>query len=691
MNQSVKEFVRRSGVDLQPSGSNSNSNSNNNFARELELNMLKRQGSPKSVGAFRQFENSNSNSNSNEPLGNEFNNINKMLNNKNMMRDMLAPPPVSPFEIGNLKPGLFNANVDSGFGQSVSVIDLKNILLKAPLGKTPIGEGLYLDTEEAVGRYGSMTKGFSHTRENGAKGDINKKFFTVQFMCSISDGVETKRVRVNIFKNGKIGFSGGFLSVGSNIANQAELIRRFIVNSYTEREKFLYNPFTYNNLSGQFKVNGVCNMQGLANYLAPYGALSYEPELSPMLYVVRDNHTLNISRSGNVQIVGAKTPEQLQDAYTRTSQMLTRAYEDGNIQVTGPLVDAIKVSKPKAKAKPKAKPKVNMKNTRVKRVYKKRNLSENQMKSLKVSGKGCERLPRGELVDLAKTFGIVDFRVKGVNGSRFATKAEICEMMRKKTNTRVFPNTNKKQNSSLSGTGAMFRIGKTLCNNTSKKELERIAKVLKIPLESTDTKPVMCKKIEKYRNTPISPPKPQPTKRQVKRVESNKRTSNTREKTIKKRGLNDNSIRKQLEIEYGSKWMKRYTPNLTRDVQNIKRSINGLKPNKSTSLPFKGDVKRVEQNMVRRWKMERRNALERKFIMNTINVNNIPYNLRNSWRNMASNYVMNHVRNHRTRAAPPKKKMEEYRTNWLKRRNNLNVNARQTGINRTVKARVEKI
>ena len=58
--------------------------------------MLKRQGSPKSVGAFRQFENSNSNSNSNEPLGNEFNNINKMLNNKNMMRDLLAPPPVSP-------------------------------------------------------------------------------------------------------------------------------------------------------------------------------------------------------------------------------------------------------------------------------------------------------------------------------------------------------------------------------------------------------------------------------------------------------------------------------------------------------------------------------------------------------------------------------------------------------------------
>ena len=674
MNQSVKEFVRRSGVDLQPSGSNSNSN--NNFARELELNMLKRQDSAAPTGAFRRFENSNSN----EPLGNEFNNINKMLSNKNVMRDVLAPFPTpgeKALQLGDLKPGLFNANVDSGFGQSVNVIDLKNILLKEPLPKTSIGEGLYLDTEEIIGRYGSMTKGFSHTRENGAKGDITKKYFTVQFMCSISDGVETKRVRVNIFKNGKIGFSGGFLSIRAE-RNQAELIRRFIVNSYTERQKFLYNPFTYNNLSGQFRINGVCKMQALATYLRRYGAVSYEPELSPMLYVLRSDHTLNISRSGNVQIVGAKTPEVLQDVKTITSHMLTGAHENGCIQVTGPLVDVIKKSKPKAKAKAKV-------NTRVKRVYKKRNLSENQMKSLKVSGKGCERLQRGELMDLAKTFGIVDFRVKGVNGSRFATKKELCEMMRKKTNTRVFLNTNKKQNSSLSGKGAMFRIGKTLCNNTSKKELERIAKVLKIPLESKDTKPVMCKKIEKYRNTPTSPPKPQPTKRQVQRVESTKRTSNTREKTIKKRGLNDNSIRKQLEIEYGSKWMKRYTPNLTRDVQNIKRGINGLKPNKSTSLPFKGDVKKLEQNMVRRWKMERKNALERKFIMNSINITGIPHNLRNSWRNTVSNYVMNHVRHHKR--APSKKKMEEYRTNWLKR----NVNSRQKGINRAVKARVENM
>ena len=689
MSQSVKEFVRQSGVNVQ------RADSNNNFARELELNMLKRQESPKPTGAFKRFENSNSNSN--QPFGNEFNNINNMLENKNTMSDMFAPVPpprVTPLEIGNLKPGLFNANVDSGFGTKVTVIDLKNILLKKPIPKTSIGEGLYLDTLESVGLFGPFTKGCSHTREHGFKGDISNKngtaikFNIAQFMCVISDDFESKKVQVKLFKNGKIGFSGGFLSIGSNIANQAELIRRYIINNYTERQRFLYNPFVYNNLSGQFKVNGVFNMQGLATNLRQFGAVNYEPELSPMLYILRDNHTLNISRAGTVQIVGARSPEVLQEAYKSATQILTRAFEAGNIKVTGPLNDKPKKLKPKSKPKPKPKAKNAVV---VKRVYKKRKLSENQLKSLKISSKGCERLPRAELLDLAKTFGIVDFRVYDENRkkTRDATKTEICGMMRKKTNTRVIQNTNKKQNSSLSGKGVMFRIGKTLCNNTSKKELERIAKVLKIQLDPKDTKPIICKKIEKYRNTPVTPPKPQPTKRQVQRVKMNKRTSNTLEKTIKKRGLNENSIRKQLEIQYGSTWMKRYKPNLTRDVQNVKRNMNSLRPNKSTGLPFMGDLKKLEQNMVRKWKIERRNTLERKFLMNTVNMNGIPYNLRNSWRNMASNYMMNHVRNHKR--APSKKRMGEYKANWLKRRNNLNINARQKGINRTVRARVEKM
>jgi len=104
MSQSVKEFVRQSGVDVQ----NSDSNSNNNFARELESDMFRRQREarmraagfreptrpeliqrpqrplpgpralppPPTRSRFAQFEN-------NSPLENEFSdlNIDKLVNN----------------------------------------------------------------------------------------------------------------------------------------------------------------------------------------------------------------------------------------------------------------------------------------------------------------------------------------------------------------------------------------------------------------------------------------------------------------------------------------------------------------------------------------------------------------------------------------------------------------------------------
>ena len=95
-------------------------------------------------------------------------------------------------------------------------------------------------------------------------------------------------------------------------------------------EPFFYDPFSH---CGQFRINGVFNMQGLSNHFKQYGRVSYEPEHSPILYVLRDDHTLNIIKSGNVQIVRAKTPERLREAYKITRQMLLRAFEAGNIQV----------------------------------------------------------------------------------------------------------------------------------------------------------------------------------------------------------------------------------------------------------------------------------------------------------------------------------------------------------------------
>jgi hypothetical protein len=120
---------------------------------------------------------------------------------------------------------MFNATVNKEFPQQGELVDLKKILLKVPQPNALIGEGLYIDTKEIIGRYGAMQEGFSHTREYGKRGNINRSFFTVQIKVVVSNGTESKGATVNIYKNGKIRFSGGF--VGTNIANQPELIRRY--------------------------------------------------------------------------------------------------------------------------------------------------------------------------------------------------------------------------------------------------------------------------------------------------------------------------------------------------------------------------------------------------------------------------------------------------------------------------------
>ena len=291
-------------------------------------------------------------------------------------------------------------------------------------------------------------------------------------------------------------------------------------------EPVFHDPFTH---CGQFRINGVFDMQGLSNHLRQYGEVSYKPEHSPILYVRRGDHILSIIRSGNVQIVRAKTPERLQEAYKSICQILVRVFEAGNIRIT-----------------------------ELKRKYNK-----------------MELLPKMELVDLAKRRGVKNFRV----GNRFATRSEICGMMN---------------------------------NNTQ-----------------------MVRK---------------------KRTNKNK----TREKTVKKRGLDDNSIRKQLEIEYGSKWMKRYKPNLTRDIQNVKKAMNTLRTDKGIGLPFKGEVQELEKKMVNKWKRQREKVLEKKYLMKKASVTGIPYNLRNNWRNYYSNKVMNLMK---------KPSTVEVRKKWLKLKN----------------------
>src|SRR5210317_1778087 len=362
MSQQLREFVKQSGVELRPANSPnsvSTTASNNALVREIEADMGFPPRLEKNIidnsnyGEFAQF------------LNNSDNNMPEM------------PSPIV-FKVSKLNPGMFNATVNRN-SSAETRINLKKILLKSPLPKTPIGEGLYIDTKEINGIYGRFTTGFSHTREYGKKGDISKDFFTVQLKVTISNDVESKGATINFYKNGKIRFSGGF--IGSNISNQPELIRRFMVNSYSEREAFLYTPFEYNNLSGQFRVNGIFKDMGThtRNMMTKYGVsyVSYEPDISPFMYATYKGHKYIIAKSGNVQISGAPTPAEMLVSYTDGAELVKMMYERGDIVLTA----AVPKKLVKGKTTPTKKTRTTV-------------LSKNQKAALRIDSKQCMRLSK---------------------------------------------------------------------------------------------------------------------------------------------------------------------------------------------------------------------------------------------------------------------------------------------------------
>lgn len=158
MSQRVKEFVRQSGVEV----SNSNSN-DDNFARELEETMLRKEREraagfrtpprpmrpPRVQVPQRLQQNLISNSNY-EPLRDEFNDVKLGPNNEKMINNILREFESKALQMTKLNPGMFNATVDSGFGQKDVLVNLKTILSKRPLSKTPIIERKRIDRKSVV-------------------------------------------------------------------------------------------------------------------------------------------------------------------------------------------------------------------------------------------------------------------------------------------------------------------------------------------------------------------------------------------------------------------------------------------------------------------------------------------------------------------------------------------------------------
>ena len=583
------------------------------------------------MGLFNEFENSNSNSNSNTPLTSQNmirrapyltnqergalmknamqlpkNNINRRIGA--IAGAKLSGTNFTQLKISPLQLSIFNGIVNQNAMDGNYAVDVNSILYKKPHKRKPIAPGSTLGVEvnSILLRYGRMAIGAKHTFT--VKPNANAKNKHAHFLAEINgrifeNGLESKFM-VKIYKNGKMQFSGGILN---NNIRHPEMIRKYIIDTYTPNSKFLYNPIKYVVLVGTFQANGVMDLANIARAFSRSRNASYEPELRPSLKMVHKNYGFQLFRSGKIQIMGAKTTNDLNNAYNVGSDLVKE------LNVMGLISNFKNINfKPTAKKLRVVKNKT-IKNTGNTVSYFNKNGSKNGSKNgVRIGSKKCATIPRPKLVAVAEKIGIVDITGR-------TTKPEICTKIKNKVYGK-------------------FTIKNKPCMAYTKEQLMPIAITKGVPISDTDTVETICKKLNIPTPLPVN----------VKKVEKVAKAANkkvkAKGKVLETRGLTNTGIKKDIEKLYGKKWMNTYRnvmPSINSDVTELKKRINAanIKKNKA-GVPFKLGINDIKRRTVSEWKMQRKKNLNNK--LNAMN-NNLAKDLEN-------------VMNKNKTPSPPKKK-----------------------------------
>lgn len=531
--QGMRRFVKNSNVEIRTDSNSNSNNNNNNFARELESVM--------------EVESNKLNKYLKEKNTTEYGNFAQFLDDEE-------------FVVSALKPGMFNVTVNKNFDKEAR-LDLKKILRK-PIRPAGILVGnIKIQVTEIRGLYGRFQTGFRKDAQ-GSQGNIDGfQFSAVDFKARVFDSREEKGISFTVYRNGKIRYSGGFLGV-NNITKQPDAIKKYIVDNYTDGQFFLYNPAFYNNISGQFKVNA--KFRSLKRIVSPlavaqYGiepTSSYEPELSPIVYVDYKGFNYNITENGIIQILGISNPDDLIEAYEKGSQLMKKFNKGGEFLSTGllhkPAKRAVKGKKstcPKLRIPPcktgfsarknpqgfdccykipKKTPK--RKAAPVTPPAKKYNVAMTNKQELKINGILCRRLPKEVVIKTARDMGIVGISKKN-------TIAEICKMISMVQRVNPVVNSIKVGNKNMKVTGKnnTFRLSNRICKTYKKEKLKQIVDALKIKRTNKETVPELCRMIEKYK--PMQ------------------------------------NLRKKIINAYGAAWINKYKPSINSDVKELSNKI----------------------------------------------------------------------------------------------------------------------
>ena len=276
------------------------------------------------------LENSNSNSNENNNfLRNVEKSSNYFIQNTYHSDDGLKDKSIKV-----TKPSLimFNAIVNNEFQRANRKLELgimaENIVkTKLPFKKHVFeNNGISIQVRKITGRYGrlqpafTITDTYSHTGLN----IFNDRVFFLEFLISLSLGPEVVNATMSIFNNGKIKISGGYLNQRADNMNNAEffeaqpeLIRQFVVDNYTDKEKFLRNEFKFNNVVSEVRFNRGFNLNTISQYAISSKdySIRFNPEISPNMFIHFGNFDYVVSQKGIVKIQGIKEYDDIQESY----------------------------------------------------------------------------------------------------------------------------------------------------------------------------------------------------------------------------------------------------------------------------------------------------------------------------------------------------------------------------------------
>jgi hypothetical protein len=521
------------------------------------------------------------------------NNLNNFLANNGAVNRFMNN---TKLVTGPLQFGVYNAYVNVDAKNGAFKFDVVPVLFKKPHKRKTVN-GLGIEVKEIKLLYGRMQVGAKHTARVTPSNENAKKhnYFAAQIDGYVFSGSEERKFLIKVYKNGKMQIASGFLN---NDANQPEILRKYIVDTFLNKYKPLYNTMKYVNLVSTFKVNAIVNQVGIAKEFSR--VVEYEPELSPQLIInwppsqnASSRVRFIIHKTGKFQIVKPEpkkkgelttiTMNQVRQAYKTTAKdLVKRLDKSGFLKISNTRTPSPVVKKTR-KQNNNETTNVNI-NKNI--TYYNNTVYKNGKNGIKIKDKKCASLPKPELKKIADKLGIVDATSK-------TTKDQLCSKIKSK----VY---------------GSFKIGSKPCLAHKKEELVQLAIARGIPVSETDTVKTICGKLNRPKPAPRAPSS---IKREARQAVQNAK----RNETLVKRRLTNNAIRENIKKLYGSRWTNQYQnvmPPLDSNLKLMRQKLNTASKNPDFTTKD-GVLKKTQANVIKRdtvrmWKLERRAELNKK-------------------------------------------------------------------------------